>query len=373
MNKVLFSGLLVAASFGIMNAQTVHIPDAAFKSKLLTHYPKIDTDNDNEISVAEAEAVIDNLSLSDGGIQDLTGLEAFKNIKTLRIEGNSITSGTLNLQAQKDLQQLYAEDCSLSSIDLSQNADLEILNCNINQISTLDVSHNPKLRILECGENQLTALDLNQNPQLTELMCYYNQISALDLSQNKDLTDISAYDNQISALDISQNTALVRIDLENNQLTTLDASQNANLLKLILKNNQLNSLDISFGDYQNFSELDITNNPALSCVKITAGQTPQSTWMKDDSASFNANCGTMGVQNLHTINETAVFPNPTTDLVKVKSVLTPTSIKVYDSAGHLVAQNQNQQNISLKNLNRGVYILHITINGENIIKKVIKK
>ncbi|MBK8442578.1 MAG: hypothetical protein IPL35_03800 [Sphingobacteriales bacterium] len=57
-------------------AQIVNIPDPNFKNALLNHSPIIDTNNDGEIQVAEAEAV-DSLYLFNKNITDLTGIKAF--------------------------------------------------------------------------------------------------------------------------------------------------------------------------------------------------------------------------------------------------------------------------------------------------------
>ena len=51
----------------------VNIPDANFKNALLNHDPVIDTNNDGNISVDEAEGFSGEMMLSNKNISDLTG------------------------------------------------------------------------------------------------------------------------------------------------------------------------------------------------------------------------------------------------------------------------------------------------------------
>jgi hypothetical protein len=84
--KLLFLALLFSV---IVNAQTVSIPDAAFKAKLLEANAtnltafneagtaiKIDTNNDGEIQKSEAMAVY-RLRVWNSSIMDLTGIFEF--------------------------------------------------------------------------------------------------------------------------------------------------------------------------------------------------------------------------------------------------------------------------------------------------------
>lgn len=370
MKKILFSGLILA--YTMATAQTVNIPDPVFKEILVKHkYPKIDTNDDGEISVAEAEAVTTKLDISDKSINDVTGLEAFKNVEEIQMYYNGGTLSLLDLNGNTALKKLTVEGSNLTSLNLSQNTALENLNCNVNSLSSLDLSHNPNLKILECGENQLTNLDVSNNTALENITCYDNQLENLNLTNNTQLTYLSAYNNELKDLDISANTALTQIDLENNKLESFNASQNPNLIKLILKNNKLSNLDISFGDYMNFSDLDIRDNTALTCVRITTGQSPSSTWQQDAGVTYSDACGTMAVQEVKA-DQFVVYPNPTNDVVYVKSFKTPSEIVVYDLAGHAVLKKSSQNSVNLKSLNKGVYLLHIVVDGQKVVKKIVR-
>ena len=116
--------------------QLVHIPDPNFKDCLLKD-KSINTNGDNEIQLAEAEAFKGILHCNQENIQDLTGIEAFINITALNCAHNQLTH--LNLYANTHLERLY---------------------CNNNQLSQLNLQHNPQLISIICNHNQLTYLFL---------------------------------------------------------------------------------------------------------------------------------------------------------------------------------------------------------------------
>ncbi|NGX83048.1 hypothetical protein [Aequorivita sp. KMM 9714] len=95
----------------------------------------MDTNNDGEIQVVEAEAVY-RLKVDDFSIASLEGIQSFTNLRELECSNNNI-----------------------SSLDLSQNSKLKVLSCIINQLTSLDVSQNPKLELFGFAESNLTIND----------------------------------------------------------------------------------------------------------------------------------------------------------------------------------------------------------------------
>ena len=123
------------------NAQIVNIPDANFKSALLsassdsgiastetpiydsTDYSwtvlsnhTIDINGDGEIQVSEAEN-IKWLSCPSFSISDCTGIEAFINLEYLSIASNQISN--LNVKNLSNLQALICSNNQLLSLDTS--------------------------------------------------------------------------------------------------------------------------------------------------------------------------------------------------------------------------------------------------------------
>ena len=88
--KTLILWMLVLTIAYISNAQNVNIPDINFKNALIS-YNGVDTDEDGEISYAEAEAKV-YLNIFENSITDLTGIEAFINVDTMEIYNTQATS-----------------------------------------------------------------------------------------------------------------------------------------------------------------------------------------------------------------------------------------------------------------------------------------
>lgn len=155
-------------------AQIVNIPDPVFKQRLIDE--GIDTNNDNEIQVAEAEAVTGALDVNGqfDDIFDLTGIEAFVNITELQVWQNQLTS-----------------------LDLSQNVALKFIYCHDNQLNNLNVSQCTELEILHCFINQLTNLNLTPNNSLTEVLCGNNELTDMDIrnGNNTAITSFSSSNN----------------------------------------------------------------------------------------------------------------------------------------------------------------------------------
>lgn len=305
------------------SSQIVNIPNAAFKAKLLaanstnfyasTEAPvysafynnwngptsnTIDTNNDGEIQVSEALA-IKCLNLKDSNLTNLTGIEFFTNLQSLRVNGNSLTTLNLNqntalinlrcennllttlnidqLANLKDfncefnqltsfnisqstaLQRLYCNNNNLTTLNVSQLPALEILHCNFNSLTTLDVSTCISLKNLQCSSNSLTTLNVSGASALEFLTCAINNLTSLDLSQNGFLTWLRCENNQLNNLNVSQCINLQQLWCYNNQLASLDVSTLTNMTKFVCNTNQLTSLDISQCVSLNFFDFSINN------------------------------------------------------------------------------------------------------------------
>jgi Leucine-rich repeat (LRR) protein len=204
--------------------EIVPIPDPYFLEALIEL--GVDKDKDGQISVPEAESTL-SLMLSPSRISNLSGLEAFINLDSLKIEMNP-----------------------LDGLDIRNNTVLRYLECRGCELSVLDVTFNPELRYLDCSGgasmgNTISELDLAKNLALEFLDCAENRISSLDLAKNTNLTILNCGRNQIQTLDVSANPGLIQLMCNNNLLTFLDVSNNQSLQKLITCGNQLLKLNVS--------------------------------------------------------------------------------------------------------------------------------
>lgn len=156
----------------VFSQEHVNIPDPHLLSALIQK--GVDTDANGKISVAEAEAVTKlNISrpISNPGlIEDLTGLEAFRNLTEFTCYYNRIKS--IDVSELKELRYLWCSDNQITDLDVSQNLKLEFLYCYSNPLGEVDVSMLSALERFSCGGNGLNSLDVTHNPNLIFLDCW---------------------------------------------------------------------------------------------------------------------------------------------------------------------------------------------------------
>ena len=171
----------------------VYIPDANFKAKLLNatssnftasnnlnQYVKVDLNNDGEIQYSEA-LNIKGLSVGNSGILNLTGIEAFYNLKNLRCSNNNLT--TLNLSSLISLESLNCQNSQLVSLNIQNLANLRTLACDTNNLTSLDLTVSNKWEYLSCTSNQIAHLDMstfiNYIPSNSEIWLNNNLLTTL--------------------------------------------------------------------------------------------------------------------------------------------------------------------------------------------------
>ncbi|MEQ8473726.1 MAG: T9SS type A sorting domain-containing protein [Marinoscillum sp.] len=302
----------------------VYIPDSNFKNNLLQD-TTINTNQDGQIQVTEAEAYAGQLKLNSENISDLTGIEAFINITDLRVHYNNLSE--LDLSANTKIKELHCQSNQLESLDLSQNTALKKLRCFDNQLTTLNVqngnNHNFGLFqaennnlgciqvddvtyamnnwtddvdstaefSLECGDQIVEIPDSNfKNALLANSNININSDDEIQLSEAESVTDtiniagmgidslngIEAFinlkylvisNNNIGALDLSGNDSLKSLQASSNQLSMIAFSNDSKLQTLNLDSNSLSTIDVS--GLLSLKELSIQNNQ-LDSLNLSA-------------------------------------------------------------------------------------------------------
>ncbi|WP_181368953.1 T9SS type A sorting domain-containing protein [Flavobacterium pallidum] len=291
-----FTVLMLLLLSVFVKAQIVNIPDANFKAKLLAASPlsliakdendlkiKIDTNNDSEIQESEALAVY-SLSVGSSNIADLTGINAFLNLKSLSVQTNQLTSldvsalhleglnavennlTSLNLTGLSALKSLYFNDNQVSGVlDVTSMPELAFLQCNSNLLTAINITGLSQLKHLECSENQIASLDVSGSPLLNYLWCDYNNLTTLDVTMLPLLTSFNCSYNQLTSLKVDHLPNLRGLLCGFNQLTVLDLTgsitNNSGLNTLSCRNNQITTLDISDKD---LNSVHVSNNPLTS-------------------------------------------------------------------------------------------------------------
>ncbi|MCM8567755.1 T9SS type A sorting domain-containing protein [Gramella jeungdoensis] len=230
-----------------VSSSYVNIPDPNFEQALIDL--NIDSDGiiNQSISRSDAEAFSGTLEVADKGISDLTGIEAFVNIHTLRCNDNLLTS--IDLSGNTELINLYCGGINnqLGVLDLSNNTKLVVVSAPLTRVSEINVSNSPELKDLILQLNELTKLDVSSNPKLELLILNQGLINNLDLSNNPLLTDI-----------------------------------------FIGANPNLSSLDLRNGNNINVTQFYAGNTPNLTCINADADISQA---MIDSGKSFNEDCG----------------------------------------------------------------------------------
>jgi uncharacterized repeat protein (TIGR01451 family) len=185
---ILFCALLVAASAG---AQIIDIPDATFKSLLVTSgetYVMVATDGSGFIAVdANADGNIDQdeanevreLYIDSQGITSLEGIQYFTNLEVLDVSGNYLMS--LDVTLLDDLEQLYVNNNQLTSLLIEDLHHLEELDCSSNQLGALVFGEMEYLQSVDCSDNNLAVLDFSGCGNLDQLSCANNTITYINI------------------------------------------------------------------------------------------------------------------------------------------------------------------------------------------------
>ncbi len=244
-----------SVQFGI-SVNEAQFPDENFRTYVKD---SLDTTGDGILSKIEITEVTE-INVSGKGISDLTGIELFTELSTLKCNSNGLTS--LNVSGNEQLSHLQCNDNQLTTLDVSRNAALRALECDNNQLTSLDVSKNAALRALACRKNQLTSLDVSGNEALMSLYCDNNQLTSLDVSGKIGLNSLSCYDNRLTSLDVSGCPSLTTLSCRGNLLKKLNLTENEKLQELTCGGNQLNSLALEMNPELRL--LDCSGNPLLS-------------------------------------------------------------------------------------------------------------
>jgi len=380
--KKLYLTIVLLLVFFFSQAQIVDIPDANFKWALVNWgvaslgngiFEDVDTNDDGEIQISEAEAVI-GLYVWNWDIESIEGIESFINILELGIGENNISN--MDLSQNTSLEYLAANHNQFVSIDISNNINLEIFQCYNNQLTSIDVTQNLNLLEIDCDFNLISEIDISNNLILEGLYSSPNLIQTIDLTNNQGLKYLNVSSNNLFNIDVSQNLQLVYLNCEENRISELDVSNNTNLETLHSEDNQLTSLNIKNGYNENLTVMCSTGNPELSCIEVDdVDYANQSSWDIDPWAEYSEVC-TLGIEDTELSSNFNIYPNPVNDHLTLDNTSTSqiTSIKVYDATGRLVLDEEgNTKQLDMSSLNSGLLFIKIETDEGVLTKKIIKE
>lgn len=310
--KIYFIPVLLISIFST-NAQTTAIPDTQFEQILINE--GIDSDGTVNGQVLTSD-IVGVLSLNLHFVHDLTGLQDFAALESLKLNEGGVWANEIN-------------------VDLTANTNLK----NVEIWSFAGLSK----------------LDLTGLTSLEELFLWESQGDVMTMP--------------IDSLDFSTNTNIKKIDLG-----TMFFLQNINLQN----GNNVNMQNFEL--YLSIAEMPKPGRPMCikvdNATAAIANNAPYSTWVVDGISPtfYDTGVCTLSVKDVET-TEFALYPNPATELFQINSQQEIETIHIYDLQGKLVKSfSETQENYAVADLAEGVYFVQIqTAENQKKLLKFVKK
>ncbi len=176
------------------------------------------------------------------------------------------------------------EEISVAEAQVYAGA-IEVNNLGITDATGIEYFSN--VTILNLRSNALKALNVSNNTALTYLNVERNDLTDIDVSDNTALSRLSVESNNLSDIDVSELVALTQLFVANNQLAAIDVSNNTALSVLWSRNNTLTRVNVANGHNDKLNNLDLRNNPNLTCVQVDKIPSSFPTgWQFDNSSVF---------------------------------------------------------------------------------------
>ncbi|GEM_PF-2601358 len=297
-------------------------------------------------------------------------------LQDLRIDSPNLQN--LNLKNCNSLKEIRIDNCNLTQYNFEDAPLVEEISIYISTydspLKTLNFSSNHFLSSLHIRSytpsSNLTDLILPETPCLKYISLIGKfSLPVLDISQQTELLSLTLSDVNLSSLNLSKNTKLKWIQISDaNDISFLDASKNTDLQVFNIFNMpNLHSVSVKNGKQQDFYE-GFINCPLLNYVCCDESE-------KDFFINTGIQTVVTDCEELATVNSSdntiQIYPNPVKDILSVSK---PTDkIEVLSSDGKLLFKTLHKTNqINLNTLQKGIYIIRLTIGNSVIIKKIIK-
>ncbi len=211
---------------------------------------------------------------------------------------------------------------------------------------------------------------LAQNPPLEDL---YGSWSAYEFNNicNQAWDYFTLFDMTISPLN-SNSSDTLNLEITYNSSVLADTSFTAPFVLF-----ELNS--------DNFQLIAVGNNPFINnnYVNTINLSSPDSIIFTSTDVCLACSCGTISymakpstTSNINLIDEWQIFPNPTSDLVKIRTEInSKAQLTLYSANGRLLKKqhlNTNEGLLSLDGLKQGLYYLEMEANGKKRVEKIFK-
>lgn len=250
--------------------------DVNFRAALIAQ--GVDTNNDGEISYAEAKAVTTLDLEGRGDITSLEGIAYFTKLKELYCISTGLLS--LDVSSNSSLAELDCEDCESLTYIIYNSAKQSPSSWYYEQITQLvDVNPATIVSFVDADFGEAVASIIGKE---VVTMSDVLKITSLDVSNNSDfdsiddiiyfrsLKHLACRSTRITSLDVSSLPQLESLDCGESLLATLDVSRNVALESLICDYTNLATLDVSSCTALN--SLTCTDCASLTTIYIYSGQ-----------------------------------------------------------------------------------------------------
>jgi uncharacterized repeat protein (TIGR01451 family) len=271
--------------FAKSHAQVITFTDANFKARLLSansinqialdlygNPTVIDTNNNGEIEVSEAEG-ISYLDISSNNypanqkITYLNQISYFVNLTNLNCAYNTITS--LNISSLKSIDTFNCSNNAITSLNIQGLKNIFELDCSNNRIASLNINLLSNLQVLDCSSNQLQSLNIQGKTKLEVVNCYNNRISSLTIQGLINLQYIDCTNNNIAALNVQGLTNLEYLYCSNNQITSLNVQGLTSLIDINCSNNQITAINVQGLTHLQYLDCPYNQIPLLNVQGLT--------------------------------------------------------------------------------------------------------
>jgi hypothetical protein len=293
--------ILVFTTF--CKAQVINVPDNNLKLALLNHIPAIDTNSNGQIETSEAQILTEELILNNKSITNITGIEAFINVKKINLATN-------NLASTVSFPLVFNSLLVLEELDLSNNNQILAVNCNQvvplkklvldSDVSSVLLNSQTQLLELKCSSPTFQSLSALNKTQIQKLNIFFsetttyinlslgslNNLTELYLDSHNNVPYLNAFTGTVPNL---QKISFNNISLTNSidflflinikEFTYKGLSSYSNLFSKLYTLVNLESLTLnSFNGYLDFPNnlLDFSNNLQLEYINIHFAPTSES-------------------------------------------------------------------------------------------------
>lgn len=306
-------------SFNLL-AQNIVFSDDNLKSALISHNPKVDANNDDEISLTEALAVTE-LKLNKKNISSIEDLVVFDNLKKLNVDTNNIT--IIPDVLFERLRFLSATKNAISSLPTVVSTNLDSLYLNHNIIAEANFANTSNISILHISNNPLNKLNVVNLGRLASLFFNNTQLKTIDFSGLSNLKDFGGENVVLDTLYAHSGIKLVNnafmwsvmvknFDFNNNQdLQNINISWYNYTFNFIAENCSNLTL-VSFNN-SNIQNLNLNN-----CVNLTSLKVEYNNTFKLNILTLN-NCVNLKELFVYQINSGQL--NNTSELFKLSELI----------------------------------------------------